>query len=425
MKSKTSMFVTTIVFLMVLGTLVRLSAQEQSVLAPTFTVLRAFTGLSGGGNPNSSLVRDAAGNLYGTTVSGGNLACGGGSGCGVVFKLDTTGKEIVLHRFTGGADGSSPKSGLVRDAAGNLYGTTVFGGHCPFCGVVFKLDTTGRETVLHKFTFGADGANPQARLIRDPAGNLYGTASAGGILGPVNACAGNGCGVVFTLDTTGKETVLHSFTGKADGGAPVAGLVRDNAGNLYGTTFAGGIADGQCFYTCGVAYKLDTTGKETVLHRFTGGTDGNESSASLVRDSAGNVYGTTRYGGNLTCGGGPKGCGVVFKLSTTGQETVLHRFTGGADGAFPDAELLRDAEGNLYGTTRAGGDLGCGCGIVFKLDTTGKETVLHRFTGVKDGADPEAGLLRDTAGNLYGTTFSGGSAACGGVGCGVVFKLTP
>jgi uncharacterized repeat protein (TIGR03803 family) len=420
MKSRKLTCITAMTLFAALATPTRLAAQEQQEQAPTFTVLHAFTGLSSGRNPTASLVRDNAGNLYGTTSFGGNLACGGnGFGCGLVFKLDTTGKETVLHRFTGGADGSFPPAGLVRDAAGNLYGTTEAGG-THGAGTVFKLGTTGKETVLHSFTGGADGRDPKAGLVRDNGGNLYGTTYTAGDL----ACGGGfGCGVVFKLDATGRETVLYSFTGGADGTASAAGLLRDAAGNLYGTTYAGG--DLGCTPVgggsgCGVVFKLDTTGTETVLHRFTGGADGADPEAGLVRDSAGNLYGTTLAGGNLACG-----CGVVFKLDTTGKETILHRFTGGADGRNPGlAGLVRDSAGNLYGTTSAGGNLACGCGVVFKLDTTGKETVLHRFTGGADGAYPEAGLVRDAAGNLYGTASAGGDLACGG-GCGVVFKLTP
>jgi len=320
---------------------------------------------------------------------------------------------------------------LVRDNAGNLYGTTSTGGGHGF-GVVFKLDTTGRETVLHSFTGGADGANPNfgdPGLLRDVAGNLYGTTGAGGDLAcrfvPAlpSSLSFPGCGVVFKLGTTGKETVLHSFTGGADGADPATGLVRDAAGNLYGNTGAGGDLACGGGSGCGVVFKLDTTGKETVLHRFTGGADGAAPStaAGLVRDAAGNLYGNTFTGGHGTC---PGGCGVVFKLGTTGKETVLHSFTGGSDGAAPEAGLVRDNAGNLYGTTDSGGDLACGsgfgCGVVFKLDTTGKEIVLHKFTGGKDGAFPAGRLVRDSAGNLYGTTQSGGAFFSG-----VVFKLTP
>jgi uncharacterized repeat protein (TIGR03803 family) len=235
------------------------------------------------------LIGDSAGNLYGTTESGG------ASGAGVVFKLNKTG-ETVLYSFTGGADGWSPVAGLIRDSAGNLYGTT-FGGGARFgesgSGVVFKLDTTGTETVLYSFTGGADGGSPAAGLIRDSAGNLYGTTELGGV---------SGAGVVFKLDTTGTETVLHSFTGPG-GENPYAGLIADSAGNLYGTTYGGG-ASGS-----GVVFKLDTTGTETVLYSFTGGADGGSPVAGLIRDSAGNLYGTTYEGGTSDAG-------VVFKLET-------------------------------------------------------------------------------------------------------------
>jgi uncharacterized repeat protein (TIGR03803 family) len=177
------------------------------------------------------LVRDKAGNLYGTTLQGSPLNCIGTGGCGVVFKLDTTGTETVLHTFVG-PDGTYPIGDLVRDKAGNLYGTTYAGGTYGE-GTVFKLDTTGTETVLYSFTGLADGAVPRAGLVRDKAGNLYGTTVEGGNL----SCS---CGVVFKLDPAGGETLLHTFTGGADGGILYGGLVRDKAGNLYGTTANGG-----------------------------------------------------------------------------------------------------------------------------------------------------------------------------------------
>jgi uncharacterized repeat protein (TIGR03803 family) len=396
--------------------LLRLAAQEQQAQTPIFTVLHAFTG-SDGAFPISGVLRDAAGNLYGTTSAGGQVTCSNVSDlCGVVFKLDTIGKETVLHSFTGKADGAHPAFGSVLRNAGNVYGTTFAGGstNCANggCGVVFKLASTGKETVLHSFTGRADGANPLAGLIRDNAGNLYGTTFAGGSA----ACAG-GCGVVFKLSPTGTETVLHRFTGGVDGANPLAALIRDNAGNLYGTTQSGGA------FHRGVVFKLDMSAKETVLHNFTGGADGSAPAAGggLVRDSAGNLYGTTNGGGGSTiCA---DGCGIVFKLAPTGTETVLHRFRGGADGAHPAAGLVRDSAGNLYGITASGGGLGCGgqgCGIIFRLDATGKETVLHRFTAGKDGAGPDGGLVRDSAGTLYGTAQNGGALRLG-----VIFKITP
>jgi uncharacterized repeat protein (TIGR03803 family) len=318
------------------------------------------------------LVRDAAGNLYGTTLGGGAAKSG------TVFKLDTDGRETVLHSFTGAAgDGSNPYAGLILDAAGNLYGTTVYSGDLacdpPYgCGTVFKLDAAGTETVLYRFTrTGGDGALPYGGLVRDAAGNLYGTTAGGGDL----SCGdGDGCGIVFKVDSTGKETVLHIFTGTGgDGSDPFDALILDAAGNLYGTTSAGGNGS-PCPYgsrSCGTVFKLDTTGKETVLHNFSG-LDGAGPFAGLIRDSAGNFYGTTEFGGDMSCSIlGTPGCGTVFKLDTAGTLTVLHSFTG-SDGANPISGLIRDAADNFYGTTEFGGDLPTcdsdpGCGVVFKL----------------------------------------------------------
>jgi uncharacterized repeat protein (TIGR03803 family) len=215
-----------------------------------------------------------------------------------------------------------------------------------------------------------------------------------------------GAGVVYKLDTTGHETVLYTFKGGADGGYPYAGVIRDSAGNLYGTTYGGGTA------SWGVVYKLDTTGQETVLYSFTGGADGGEPMAGVIGDSAGNLYGTTNYGG------GTATAGVVYKLDTTGHETALYTFSGGADGGWPWAGVIRDSGGNIYGTTFLGGT--ANEGVVYKLDITGQETVLHSFTGGADGGSPRAGVIRDPAGNLYGTASNGGKRSTG-----VVFKLTP
>jgi len=306
------------------------------------TVLHAFG--AEGVNPNAALVMDSAGNLYGT-------ATGGGFSPGTVFKVDKTGQATILYNFTGGLDGGSPTGRLVRDHAGNLYGTTAAGGdpNCnggKGCGVVFKLDTIGGLTPLHQFAGTPDGAFPLAGLVRDASGNLYGTTSAGGDA----ACL---CGTVFELDTSSKETVLHSFTGSAvggDGGQPLADLLRDAKGNLYGTTSSGGA------HNDGTVFKLDAAGEETVLYSFAGGTNGANPHAGLVRDAAGTLYGTTYGGGG--CGSQNQGCGIVFKLDTTGKETILHLFAGGTDGELPTADLIRDASGTFYGTTDFGGDLG-------------------------------------------------------------------
>ena len=354
-------------------------------------VLYSFTGLADGGNPYGGVIRDSAGNLYGTTGAGGT------SGYGVVFKLDKAGQETVLYAFTGGADGGYSYAGVIRDSAGNLYGTTSSGGTAGY-GVVFEVNTCGQETVLYSFTGGADGGYSYAGVIRGSAGNLYGTTSSGGI-GQGYA----GYGVVFKLSTAGQETVLYSFTGGADGGNPGAGVIHDSAGNLYGTTTSGGTA-GQ-----GVVFKLSTGGQETVLYSFTGGADGGYPSAGVIRDSAGNLYGTASYGGTADVG-------VVFKVNTSGQETVLYSFAGGANGAYPYSGLVGDSAGNLYGTTYAGGT--AGLGVVYKVDAAGQETVLYTFPPPHDGASPTAGVVRDSAGNLYGTTGAGGAQNAG-----VVYKL--
>jgi uncharacterized repeat protein (TIGR03803 family) len=390
--------------------MVGFAASAPPAQGQTFTVLYSFKGGTDGEGPNGSVVRDAAGNLYGTTSYGGAFSNG------TVFKLDTTGLETVLYSFTGGSDGSIPLAGPILDAAGNLYGTTEAGGDLTCnggvgCGTVFELDTTGEETVLHSFT-GKDGTSPIAGVIRDAAGNLYGTTPQGGRFSS---------GTVFKLDSIGEETVLYTFTGGrggTDGYYPDGALIRDAAGNLYGTTQLGGN------YSFGTVFKLDSTGKETVLYRFRGGSSGDQPVGGVIMDKAGNLYGATEVGGYYFDG-------TVYKLNPVGNKTVLYNFAGGTDGSLPVAGVIADTAGNLYGTTQYGGDVTCfggGCGTVFKLDKTGNETVLYSFTGGADGASPVAGLVRDAAGNLYGTAYFGGDGGsfCSGVGgCGVVFKIAP
>jgi uncharacterized repeat protein (TIGR03803 family) len=430
---------------------VAVRAQE----APAYTVLYTFTGADGA-NPQAALIRDGNGNLYGTTFSGGDLNKCGGAGCGVVFGLDRSGVETVLYRFEAGVDGAGPAADLLRDEAGNLYSTTHGGGDVsgchlevgvPWsgCGVVFKVDrTTGKETTLYAFTGSKDGGGPSSGVIRDRAGNLYGTT----VFGGGKACSFfgmPGCGVVYKLDPAGKETVLHSFTGGADGLAPYGDLLLSWAGNLFGIGGNGGDTTSTfCGETvlkltglagCGTVFKIDPAGGFTVLHTFHGTDGGPFPDGWLVRDHRGNIYGMTGNGGILSdCSG--LGCGVVFRLDRNGKETVLHSFTGGADGAVTSASVVRDRAGNLYGTTSSGGDVShtpCagvgGCGVVFKLDPAGKETVLHTFTGGADGANPSANLLLGKDGNLYGTAQDGGEAGCSAPGtplpgCGVVFKIT-
>ncbi len=313
----------------------------------------------------------------------------------------------TLHIFSG-PDGVYPGSSLISDESGNLYGTTIDGGSGygssgvmgQGYGTVYKIDASGNETVVYSFGGGADGAYPFAGLVRDAAGNLYGTTSRGGSAG---------LGTVFKIDPSGTETVLHSFTGGGDGAHPGQNdvLVRDAAGDLYGTTILGGALG------VGTVFKIDPSGYETVLHSFTGGADGAYPYAGLVRDAAGNLYGTAGNGG--------EGYGTLFKIDPSGNFTVLHSYNGGTDGGCPVAGLAGDAEGNFYGTTN-----GCffGGGTVFKIDSSGNETVLYRFSGVNAGGNPWAGVVRDASGNLYGTLDSGGSSNCF-LGCGLVYKIDP
>jgi uncharacterized repeat protein (TIGR03803 family) len=390
-----------------------------TVLAPqfaeaqTFTVLHAFKGGTDGFWPDGGLGRDASGNLYGVTnAGGGSPACH--EGCGTIYKVDTHNKETILYSFTGGADGSYPFP-VVLDAADNLYGTTIWGGNpnCDgyaSCGVVFKLDTKGKFAVLHTFTGGSDGANPEATLVLDAEGNLYGTTLTGGAGG---GCANQyppGCGVVFKVDKSGNETILLAFDG-THGSNPSGSLLLDEQGTLFGTTTQGGI------YNNGTVFKLKKSRKEIVLHNFTGNSpDAGDPYDGLVRDSAGNLYGTTE--------GHPEGSnifGTVFKLSDQGGPmTELFSFDL-VDGGYPLAGLVREKAGNLYGTTNSGGG-GCQanvCGTVYKVDKNGNETILYNFQGKGDGGNPGSLLVLDGAGNLYGTSLPGAHND------GVVFEITP
>jgi len=279
------------------------------------TVLHKFTNNPDGEEPESLLIEDSIGNLYGTTL-------GGGSDFGTVFKVSPEGKETVLYTFPwpNYAYGAFPYVGVIGDSAGNLYGTTADGGEFDY-GTVYELDSTSKETVLYSFEGESDGKFPSlgASLIRDPEGNLYGTTQLGGNE-QVNDCDGDeGCGVVFKVspnsDGTWTDTTLYEFCSQSnctDGWYPAGGLVRDAAGNLYGTTYRGGFSQSDC---CGVVFKLDTTGKSTVLHTFTGGADGSYPQAGLVRDAAGNIYGSASSGGDLNCQPSYGGCGVVFRIT--------------------------------------------------------------------------------------------------------------
>lgn len=381
-------------------------------------VLYTFAAGSDGANPAAGLIRDASGNLYGTTFGGGPL------GDGTVFKLAPNGsggyEESILYGFAGSTDGSSPLDALVMDGSGNLYGTTR-GASNGYWSTVFELSPpngTGgyTESVLHLFSGAADGNNPQAGLLRDGSGDLYGTTPIGGNLGG---------GTVFELVPNGAggytESIAHSFDTSAGGVDPQGALIEDSSGNLYGTATGGG-SNGD-----GVVFELAPNGSggytETILYNFTGGASGAHPGGALIRDSSGDLYGTAGGGTSTRC---VNGCGVVFKLAPDGSggytESILHDFAGGADGAGANGGLLMDGAGNLYGTTSSGGNgssASGGNGTVYKLapDGTGgyTETILYGFLGSTDGTVPNGGLIMDSAGNLYGTTNGGLGGAYGNV----------
>ena len=330
----------------------------------TYTVLHSFTGSPDGQFP-VGLVFDKSGNLYGPTEYGGT------NNDGAVYEFTASGTEKVIYSFSGGVDGNGgtdgayPNGPLVMDATGNLYGTTIARGayECEEsgCGTVFELTPSGIETQFHAFTGEADDGNPQGGLIRDAQGNLYGTTAAEEDLGPLP-------GSVFEVTSEGVFTTLYSFCGCKDGGSPYGSLVQDAKGNLYGTTYYGGKQSCYDDYQngCGVVFKLTPHGKESVRHKFGGNKDGVYPTTGLVADAQGNLYGTTPYGGDLSCTYGYiAGCGVVFEIPKKGKEIVLHAFTGGADGGVPLAGLMLDAKGNLYGTTTIGG--ANSQGVIFKL----------------------------------------------------------
>jgi uncharacterized repeat protein (TIGR03803 family) len=361
------------------------------------TVLYSFANTPDGEYPSAGLLMDAKGNLYGTTGGGGTLQGG------TVFVLDPSGKETVLYNFpTNPSNNPSPLGALVMDKQGNLYGSTWEGGSASG-GTVFKVAPNGEETDLHVFTGeGGDGFLSRAGVVIDKHGNLFGTT----IMGGASGSGLSGYGTVYKVDPSGKETVLYSFTGQADGGYPYASLALDTKGNLYGTTYEGGDLSCQPPYGCGTVFKVDATGHETVLYSFTGAYPdyGISPVGGLVRDKSGNLYGTTSYGGTASYHGN------VFRLSPDGAITSLYSFTGSnGDGEWPWSNLTLDNKGNLYGATNYGGSPNCdfGCGVIFKVSPDGTGSVLFSFTGSGSGFDPSA-LVRH-GGHLYGTTSNGGA----------------
>jgi uncharacterized repeat protein (TIGR03803 family) len=408
-------------------------------------VLHSFNHVgNGGSSPAAGLISDASGNLYGTTVSGGTGSCtpvyGGGSvPCGTIFELSPrTGggwAEKVLHNFHG-KDGYSPSASLISDAAGNLYGTTFFGGtgSCAYksgnvigCGVVFELTPSAGggwvEKVLHTFR-NTGGFWPNAGLVFDGAGNIYGTTTQSTVFQLTPSAGGRW-----------TEKVIYTFCSQpncTDGIFPYASLVFDAAGNIYGTTESGG---GNPF-GAGTVFELTPTKggswAEKVLYSFcskSSCTDGSYPYAGLVFDASGNLYGVTADGGNNTScyNNNGNGCGTVFELTPTSaggwSETVLHNFGAGADGAYPSGRLIFDAAGNLYGTTSSGGAFMWGTAFKLSPQAGGgwSESVLHSFDPAdNDGSVPLGGLVIGASGNLYGTTENGGAYSHG-----TVFRIKP
>jgi uncharacterized repeat protein (TIGR03803 family) len=402
----------------------------------TFTLLYDFNYYAGA-DPIGDLIFDSAGNIYGTAASGGLQSPNCEFNCGVVFELSPSGggwTYKAIYYFTGGEDGGEPHGRLTLDAKGNLYGTTYLGGtvngSCSTgCGTVFELSPSAGDwnfTLLHSFS-GPDGSTPWTGLTPDSAGKLYGTTTGGGSAG---------AGTVFGLSPSGGSwafSTLYDFKSYSDGFFPFSDLAIDGAGNLYGATLEGGSSGPNCYAAtgCGTVFELSSSGgvwKFSVLHTFQGVKqgaktgDGSGPWGAIALDSAGNVYGTTSQGGR-TYGGG-----TVFKVSQSAgkwKEQILHRFgaTPSAGGE-PLGGVTLDKAGNLYGTTSYGGP--SGNGTVFSLtplQTGGwKFASLYSFSynGQPDGIHPEAGVIPDAAGNLYGTTTSEG-----GDFEGTVFELSP
>jgi uncharacterized repeat protein (TIGR03803 family) len=330
---------------------------------------------------------------------------------GTLFTLKAAKRLETIYNFN--VNLTEPGGDVVMDSRGDLFGTTMDGpGSSASYGGIYEVNSRGVETVLHAFTGGADGALPFSNLVFGPDGNLYGTASLGG--SAQSQCEA-GCGVVFEISPSGSYSVVHTFT-QSDGSGPAAGVTFDSQGNLYGTTQFGGAAGS------GTVYKIDPSGNETVLYSFKNGADGGQPISNIIFDAQGNLYGTASTGGKNkpACRVGPSiGCGVIFKLTPSGTETTLHEFGGHPDGAQPLCGLLLNSDGDLLGTTREGGATEYG-GTVFAISTAGANyTVIHRFTP-KEGQEPQGALYMDATGDLFGTTTIGGKGNGG-----TVFEMSP
>jgi len=382
--------------------------------ALTYKILHNFSGGPDGEWPLGGLIADSDGNLFGVTLSGGGVGgCSAGTGCGTVFKISPKGEEAVLYAFAGGADGTRPEDSLVRDVIGSLYGVTQEGGSdctpgdTSGCGTVFKISPSGAHTILHVFTGGSrDGKGPNGSLILDSVGNLYGTTGYGGGSGCIN---GYGCGTIYKLAPSEKETLLYRFQGTTDGAQPVAGLLRDSSGNLFGTTYYGGyFGGGFCsLYGCGVVFELPSGGSEQVLHAFKQ-SDGYFPDTGLIQDAKGNLYGAT-YSLQAT----------LYRLSPAAKLTTLFKFNDDdANGTLPFGDVLIDTAGDLFVNNNHGGThIQCdsGCGTLFELTADGTASPLHEFgDGAQDGYYPARNLLRRGK-KIYGVTTYGGKYNMGTV----------
>jgi uncharacterized repeat protein (TIGR03803 family) len=384
-----------------------------------YQVLYSFgTNSNDGITPNGDLVFDDAGNIYGTTPLGGSVC---NSECGAAFELSPSSgswMETIIYNFGNDSDGASPRAGLIFDGSGNLYGTTFYGG-THGAGVVFELSPppaggTWIETVLWNFGGAGDGGNPNGKLTWDASGNLYGTTA--------------GLGTVFELSPASggwTEKVLYHFCPAypdcSDGAEPMAGVTFDNAGNLYGTTYFGGASHG---FGPGVVYELSPASgggwTETTLYRFST-KSGYQPLSEVSFDKAGNLYGTVYQGARYGCGG-------VFQMIPNDGIWIpkgIQPFKSNI-ACSPEAGLFIDNRSNsAFGTSQYGGAFNGGA--AFEI-TTRAVTTIHSFCSestCQDGTQP-AGVLALNAGKLYGTTTEGGaSSACGQLGCGVVFQLAP
>jgi uncharacterized repeat protein (TIGR03803 family) len=361
--------------------------------AQTFTTLVDFD-WSNGANPLfMSLVQGVNANFYGTTASGGSTP-------GTIFEITPLGALTTLHNFEG-TDGSTPFAGLLLASDGEFYGTTYDGSGAYYDGTIFKITSGGALSTFYVFD-GSEGVNPVAALIQAKDGNFYGTTAFGGT---------NDYGTVFRVTSGGSLTTLHSFS-LTDGANPYGGLVQARDGSFYGATAYGG--GGSCtdgyLAGCGTIFKITPEGKLTSVHSFQN-TDGAFPFAALTQAADGNLYGTTTYGGTLSCSH-PDGCGTVFMIAPTGKLTVLHSFVG-SDGISPYGSLIQATDGNLYGTTRDGGANG-DYGTIYAITTGGALTVLHSFDGA-DGSLVLGGLVQATDGSFYGATNEGGDYSYGTV----------